>query len=589
MNWTKLLIRIVGLGALALPLSAVLLMAQSDNTTGKVKVHVDPKQAYVFVDGNAIRDGSQTLTLSAGKHRIGVYNYGYTPEIQTVNVEAGKKTDINATLVKTGGEVNGPFGDIELKGHPRAAVLLNGNTPDYFVGHVDEFDNNWLMHQWLLVNPGKYEVNVTRKGQTIWSGPVTVEAGQRAVIYLNDDGKIKMKSFKKGLTLGPQPRFYAGVATAAVPIAPVTAQLAAAQPQTTCGQPDSLNWRATDAVATSITELGSVPLNGDRTVNPTRTTTYEMVAKGPGGEVNRSVTIDVNAQPTATLALSQPEVRYHKIGDKVVEGGSATLNWSTSNANSVTIQPLGSVAASGNETIKATPGRNDIGPVDRDITYTLNVTNACGGTATQTATLHVIGSIDPAPSVTLASLFYPTAYPERRHPKVGLVSSEEMALKKAAATFKNNEQYDQQNKLLIVGHADVRGSIKYNLALSERRAKLVESLLLSQGIPNDELETQAEGKDKQLPMEQVEKLQSQDPQAPQKWMTKRERATWLAYNRRVDIVLEPKGQESADLYPNDAPAARIIWQRPIPRLKAVEAASRMAHGGELALIHDPRK
>ena len=66
------------------------------------------------------------------------------------------------------------------------------------------------MHQWLLVNPGKYEVNVTRKGQTIWSGPVTVEAGQRAVIYLNDDGKIKMKSFKKGLTLGPQPRFYAG-------------------------------------------------------------------------------------------------------------------------------------------------------------------------------------------------------------------------------------------------------------------------------------------------------------------------------------------------------------------------------------------
>ena len=48
-------------------------------------------------------------------------------------------------------------------------------------------------------------------------------------------------------------------------------------------------------------------------------TTYELTAKGPGGTAEQTVTVNVNAQPTATLALSQPEVRYHKIGDKVVE------------------------------------------------------------------------------------------------------------------------------------------------------------------------------------------------------------------------------------------------------------------------------
>lgn len=585
MNWSKLLKRVLGLFALVFLFTAAYLIAESDKTTGKVKVHVDPKQAYVFVDGNAIRDGSQEIALSPGEHSIGVYNYGYTPDVRKVNIETGKTVDLDFALQKTGGRVSGPFGDIELKGHPRAAVLLNGTTPAYFVGHVDEFDNNWLMHQWLLVNPGKYQVTVTRKGQTIWSGPVTVEAGQRAVVYLNDDGKIKMKSFKKGLTLGPRPRFYAGVASAMVPIAPVTAQLTASQGQIGCGQPDTLNWKASDAVATSITELGSVPLSGDRTVNPTRTTTYQLVATGPGGEVKQDATIDVNAQPDATLAFSQPEVRYHKIGDKVVEDGSTTLNWSAPNGSKVTIEPLGAVASSGNRMIQATPSSTGSGPVDQDITYTLNVTNACGGTATRTATLHVVGSIDPAPSVTLASLFYPTAYPERRHPKVGLVSSEEKALRQAAATFKNNEQYDQQNRLLIVGHADVRGSRKYNLALSDRRAMLVKSLLLSQGIPADKLQTQAEGKDKQLAEREVEKLQSQDPQHPQKWMTKQERATWLAYNRRVDIVLEPKGQESADLYPNDAPAARIVWERRIPSLKAVEAAAKIPAGGELAQMH----
>jgi hypothetical protein len=577
--WTRTL----GTTTLVLALSTG--FSQSDKATGKIKIHVSPKQAYVFVDGKAIRDGNQTIALGAGEHSIGVYNYGYSPDVQKIVVEAGKTTDVDASLQKSGGEVSGPFGDIELKGHPRAAVLLNGDTPDYFVGHVDEFDNNWLFHQWLLVNPGKYEVTVTRKGQTIWSGPVSVEAGQRAVVYLNHDGKIKMKTFKKGLTMGPRPRFYAGVASAQVPIAPVTAQLSASQTQIGCGHPDTLNWKSTDAVATSITELGSVPMSGDREVNPTRTTTYQLVARGPGGEVKQSATVDVNGQPTATLAFSQPEVRYHKIGDKVVEDGSSTLSWSSSNANAVVIQPLGSVASTGNETIQATPGRTTTGPVDQDITYTLNVTNACGATATRTATLHVVGSIDPAPPVTLASIFYPTAYPERHHPKVGLVASEEKALQKAAESFKDNQQYDRQGRLMIVGHTDIRGSEKYNLALSERRAMLVKSLLVSQGIASDKLGTQAEGKDKQLNESQVRKLQSEDPQAPQKWMSKREKATWLAYNRRVDIILEPKGLESAALYPNDAPAAHIVWERRVPSLKAVVAASKTPPGAELAQTH----
>ena len=31
---------------------------------GKLKIRVTPKQAYVFVDGSAIRDGKQTISLS---------------------------------------------------------------------------------------------------------------------------------------------------------------------------------------------------------------------------------------------------------------------------------------------------------------------------------------------------------------------------------------------------------------------------------------------------------------------------------------------------------------------------------------------
>ena len=44
---------------------------------GKLKIKVTPKQAYVFVDGQAINHGNHSLSLPAGKHTVVVANYGY--------------------------------------------------------------------------------------------------------------------------------------------------------------------------------------------------------------------------------------------------------------------------------------------------------------------------------------------------------------------------------------------------------------------------------------------------------------------------------------------------------------------------------
>jgi OmpA family/PEGA domain len=553
-------------------LCALPVCAQSNE--GSLKIHVSPKQAYVFVDGKAIRDGSQTIKLSAGSHEVSVRNYGYMPYTKVVRIDSGDTTEVPVTLQRSGAEVSGPFGYIEFKGHPRAAVLLNGTTPDYFVGHVDEFDWNWIWHQRLLVKPGTYQVMVTRKGNTIWSGPVHVDAGQRVIVDLNNNGSMKTKNWPQGDTLGPLPRFEAGIASAEVPIAPVTAQLTAQSAQVGCGQSDQLKWSSADAVAVSISNLGEVSATGSSQVSPTKTTTYELVAKGPGGEAMQTTTVNVNAQPTATLTLSQPEVHYHKIGDKVVQDDSVTLNWTTANANHVTITPLGSEGMSGSQTINGQPNQATTGPVDKMVDYTLSASNACGGTTTQTAALHVVGSIDPAPAVTLASVFYPTNYPTSRHPKVGLVATEKEALQSAVNSFKSHEQYDNDHaSLMIVGHADIRGSKKYNMKLSERRAYLVKSYLVSQGISADEIQTRADGKQQELSKKEVSKLQAEDSQKPAKWMTRRSQATWLAYNRRVDIILEPTGKQSTEAYPNDATNARILWQRAEPSLHKVESAT----------------
>jgi OmpA family/PEGA domain len=543
-------------------------------SAGQLEIHVSPKQAYVFVDGKAIRDGSQTIRLSPGSHEVSVRNYGYMPNTQVASIYSGDTTEIKVVLHKSGGKVSGPFGDIEFKGHPRAAVLLNGTTPDYFVGHVDEFDWNWIWHQRLLVKPGIFQVAVTREGKTIWSGPVEVKAGQRVIVNLDRGGLITTKDWPQGNTMGPQPRFHAGVASATVPIAPVTAQFTVQSSTVECGQPAQLKWKSADAMKVSITNLGDVSASGKSTVNPTKTTAYELVGKGPGGQAVQTATINVNTQPTATLTLNQPEVHYHKIGDKVVVDEGATLDWLASNANQVTITPLGSESMSGSRKVEPQPRQTSPGPVNEVVDYTLSASNACGGTITRTAALRIIGSIDPAPPVILASVFYPTNYPTAQHPKIGLVGTEKGALSEAANRFKSHEQYDNDYaSLVVVGYADVRGSKTYDMKLSQRRAELVKGYLVSQGISAGKIQARAEGKREELTKKEVAKLQKEDGQKPEKWMMHRPQATWLAYNRRVDIILEPTGKQSTEAYPNDTTGARILWERAQPSLRTVESAA----------------
>src|SRR5215831_13079288 len=70
----------------------------STGDIGKVRVHVSPEEAYIWVDGKPVSHRSSTLKLPAGDHKIAVYNYGYQPETQDVNVTAGETKEIEARL-----------------------------------------------------------------------------------------------------------------------------------------------------------------------------------------------------------------------------------------------------------------------------------------------------------------------------------------------------------------------------------------------------------------------------------------------------------------------------------------------------------
>ena len=168
---------------------------------GKLTLTVTPRQSYVFVDGDAIAPGSRTIKLPAGTHKLLVANYGYKFVEQDVNVVEGQKTPVAVTLDKEGAAVMGPKGRIQIEvGHLDAgddAVLLNGKSPKYFVGHIDEFNHNIGLKQELLVPPGTHQVTVTRKGKEIWSQPITVAENQRVIVNIMN-GKTKIKDWPRG-------------------------------------------------------------------------------------------------------------------------------------------------------------------------------------------------------------------------------------------------------------------------------------------------------------------------------------------------------------------------------------------------------
>jgi len=537
---------------------------------GKLAIQVRPKQAYVFVDGRAMGEASKhhSMSLSAGDHKIGLVNYGYTPANRTVTITAGKTNNLEVTLEPVAGTVSGPFGAMTIERADRDAVLLNGKTPDYFVGHGDEFNHDWWWKQELVVPPGNYLVTILGADKEIWSGPVNVPANQRVVIDV-PKGVRKTVPWPRGEKLSAIRRFTAGTASATVAVAKPAAQLSATTAQLNCGEASQLKWTSSDAARVELSPVGPVAAFGEQAIQPKQTTTYNLTASGPGGTATSSATVNVNNSLQASLGFSPTEIRYKRIGDKVVEEGSTALSWSAANASTVSIDPLGAVDTSGSRTLQVAPRKTGPGSVDETVVYMLTATNGCGGTETRTAALHIVGSIEqPESKLSMRSVYFPTDRPRTVRTNAALLPSEQETLKSVADVFKKYLASKPDARLVLSGHADKRGPEGYNQALSERRAELAKRFLVEQGVPEANIETQGYGKEQNLSADQVKQLMEQNPElsaeARQKGLPTLQTIV-LAHNRRVDITLTTTGQESARLYPFQAGDFAVLCGRSAPR------------------------
>jgi hypothetical protein len=517
--------------------------------------------------------GSGVIWADPGEHTLAVYNYGYKPYSTKFTAEGGKTQNLSVALEAISGNTPGPWGRIELKGTAGGAVLLNGTTPDFFVSNVGETSGG---KQRLVVPPGDYQLTVLGCcSGTLYSGPITVGASQRTIIPLANPGGKTTGDWPEGKSLGALPRFQASGASVTVAVAKPAAQLSAASAQIECGASTQLTWSTSDAPRVELGGEGTVAASGQQAVQPSQTTDYKLTATGPGGVTTADTTVNVASNIQSTLRVEPAEVRYHKVGDQVEEQGNATLTWSAPLASTASLDPFGTVSTSGSRTVQPTPSKTEVGPVDETFTYTLRSSNACGGSDTKTASIHLVGSIDLARAVvsettlvsklTLNSIYFPYDLPTTANPQGGLVPSEAKRVFDISDTFKQYLQIHPDAHLILTAHCDHRGSIAYNKKLSERRGDRVKSSLVENGVAAANIETQAMGKEKNLTNKEVLDLLEQDPNVTpeERQRVRRNLATFrMANNRRVDVTLSTTGQSSPRYFPYNSDDLKVLLGEP---------------------------
>ncbi|MGA7217454.1 MAG: OmpA family protein [Candidatus Sulfotelmatobacter sp.] len=171
----------------------------------------------------------------------------------------------------------------------------------------------------------------------------------------------------------------------------------------------------------------------------------------------------------------------------------------------------------------------------------------------------------------LHSVYFPTAKPPISNPNAGLLPSQQQTLTTIAADFKQYLELKPEAHLIMGGHADHRGSIPYNQALTERRVNRVKAFLIQQGVPEANIDTKAYGKEDNLTSDQVTEEINNNPE-----LSSEERARILkniviirmASNRRVDVTLSTTGQTSVRQFPfNTTDSLTLIGGRESEMLK----------------------
>jgi outer membrane protein OmpA-like peptidoglycan-associated protein len=302
----------------------------------------------------------------------------------------------------------------------------------------------------------------------------------------------------------------------------------------------------------------------------------------PKEKKNNEASCSANYTVKPLPPKNPPTVSLSASPTNVVTGGTVNLSAACTSPDGVPVSvgnwtaSGGNISGAGNSATLATTGAS-AGPVIVGATCTDS-----RGLTGQASTQVTVENPPPPPvdkaleaRLALHSAYFPTAQPPVKDPNAGLLASQQQTLTALANDFQTYQKAKPDAHLILEGHADPRGSVPYNQALSERRVARVKSFLIEHGVPEGSIETKALGDQHNLTADEVKASVEQNPE-----LTKEERARVLrnmrtiilASNRRVDVTLSTTGEVSVRQFPfNAADSLTLIGGRQAAAKKAPPA------------------
>jgi outer membrane protein OmpA-like peptidoglycan-associated protein len=364
-------------------------------------------------------------------------------------------------------------------------------------------------------------------------------------------------------------------------------EILAGEPATATAVPNNFHpnhklnytWSSSGGEITGSGDTASVRSNGVAGGNYTVTAHVSDPNVKSGGETSCTASFIVREPPK-----HPPVVACSADPSSVQAGTSSTISCPCTSPDNVPVT-VGNWTASGGSVSAgsgSTAALNTTGASPGPITVGANCTDARGLNTPVTAQVAVENPPQPSPEfiqleqrLALHSIYFPTDQPRIENPDGGLLVSQEHTLKLLADDFKKYLETKPDAHLILGGHADPRGSVEYNQALSERRVERAKRFLIEHGVPEANLETKAHGVEENLTEDQVKDAVEKNPEltpAQRQQVLGNLRTILLASNRRVDITLTTTGQHSIREYPFNAADSLTLLQQEGTRKRRGPAA-----------------
>jgi peptidoglycan-associated lipoprotein len=254
------------------------------------------------------------------------------------------------------------------------------------------------------------------------------------------------------------------------------------------GEDVRVTWIAENAKDVTLNGQMVDRKSGAQVFTPDNDTTYTVVARRGKKEARDSKAVAVTARPP------RPNIRISTDQEAIQQGQSTTLRWTSNNAETVTINDLGTVPPSGSRVVSPS----------QSTTYTATATGR-GGTDSASTRVSVTadtsgtGDVTSERPRTTVNTALATVFGQRVQSIFFDYNVADLRPEAKDSLRRGAEWLTQAPNRSIVfrieGNCDPRGTEEYNIGLGERRAQAAREFLVSLGVEASRMQTVSYGEE----------------------------------------------------------------------------------------------